>query len=297
MKHLTAELRSIFPDIRIVENEPLKNHTSFRIGGPAAAAAFPKNTEELSALLKGCKKYSVQFRILGAGTNILICDEGIPELVICTKDALTGLSVSGTTVTAMAGQSLCKTANYARDLGLSGMECLHGIPGSVGGGVFMNAGAYDGDISSVCKKVTFMDYDGTMHDISEEMFSYRSSVFQTMQVVIVSACFELKPDDPKRISEKMQELMERRRAKQPLEYPSAGSTFKRPEGYFAGKLIEDAGLKGLRIGDAAVSEKHAGFVVNLGNAAASDVRALIAEVQKRVKDASGIVLEPEIKFW
>lgn len=286
------------PNLKLLCAEPLCRHTSFRIGGDCALMAFVKDISQLSQILHICKTENVTPRILGAGTNVLAPDEGLDELVICTKDALTGLSADGSSVTAMAGESLCNTAVFAREHSLSGMEFAHGIPGTVGGGVFMNAAAYDGEIRNVCKSVTVMHFDGTTEDFSgDELFSYRKSVFQSMQCVIVKAEFVLTPGNKDEIQKKMTELMEKRKKSQPLELPSAGSTFKRPQNGYASALIDAAGLRGFEIGEAAVSEKHAGFVVNLGHATADDVLLLMKLVQKKVYAHSGVMLEPEIRIW
>ena len=295
---LLTELLHRIPQIAYAENEPLSAHTSFRIGGAAALMLFPQDLKELAHTLTACSDCGVSPRLLGAGTNVLAPDAGVDTAVICTKDALCGLELHGSTVSAMAGESLAKTAVFARDHGLSGLEFAHGIPGTVGGGVYMNAGAYDGCLADVCTGVAVMLPDGTLREYhGKELFSYRSSIFQSMDCVIVRAEFALTSAPQEKIRGRMQELMERRRASQPLELPSAGSTFKRPKGNFAGTLIQQAGLKGKRIGGACVSEKHAGFIVNTGGATAADVKTLIKEVQNQVLEFSGVLLEPEIRIW
>ena len=298
-REFAADLRAACPGLRVLEQEPLAQHTSFRIGGPAACMAFPKDLSALSALLTFCRAQNITTRLLGAGTNVLAPDDGLDALVICTKDALTGLALHGSTITAMAGQTLAQTAVFARDHGLAGLEFAHGIPGTVGGGVFMNAGAYGGELAQVCTRVTVMLPDGTLRDYTppEAAFGYRTSVFQQMPCIIVRAEFALAPDDPAAIRARMQELLQKRRASQPLEYPSAGSAFKRPQGGYAAALIDQAGLRGHRVGNAAVAEKHAGFIINLGGATAQDVRALLSEVQSAVEKASGIRLAPELRIW
>ena len=280
--------------------EPLSRHTSFRIGGPAAVMAFPKNTEELKRLLQAAAAAGTQPYILGAGTNILAPDEGLEALVICLKDALTGIRLLGETrVEVYAGESMTKAAVFAKNHALTGLEFAHGIPGTLGGGVYMNAGAYGGELKQVVESVTILTMDGEEKTLSgeESAFAYRTSVFQQTPCVIVKAALRLHPGNPEEIGQTMRALMEKRRASQPLELPSAGSTFKRPAGYFAGPLIEQAGLKGQGVGGAEVSRKHAGFVVNTGGASADDVKKTIAMVQSRVWEASGVRLEPEVRIW
>lgn len=294
-----ARLRKACPEVLFCEHEPLGAHTSFRIGGPAALMAFPPSVGALTGLLRAAHALGLTPRILGAGTNVLAPDEGLQELVICTKDALMGLNLlPGGCIEAMAGQSLASAAVFARSHGLSGLEFAHGIPGTVGGGVYMNAGAYGGEIKQVVASVSVLMMDGTQREFSGgEHFSYRMSVFQSLPCVIVRAVFRLQPADPETIGQTMRELMQKRRASQPLELPSAGSTFKRPEGGYAAALIDAAGLKGCGVGGAQVSQKHAGFVVNTGGATARDVLDTIALVQKEVYKTSGIQLEPEVRIW
>ena len=280
--------------------EPLSRHTSFRIGGPAAIMAFPKNTEELKQLLQGAAAAGVQPYVLGAGTNILAPDEGLDALVICLKDALCGIRrLDGTRLEIYAGESMAKAAVFAKNHALTGLEFAHGIPGTLGGGVYMNAGAYGGELKQIVESVTILTMDGEEKTLSGEEcgFGYRTSVYQKLPCVIVRAVLRLQTGDPDVIGQTMRTLMEKRKASQPLELPSAGSTFKRPEGYFAGPLIERAGLKGCGFGGAEVSKKHAGFVVNTGGASAGDVKKTIAMVQSRVWEASGVRLEPEVRIW
>ena len=287
--------------------EPLSRHTSFRTGGPAALMAFPRTPEELQLLLRSAAAEGVTPYLLGAGTNVLAPDAGLQALVICLKDALTGIRPEGQTgLQVFAGESLARTAVFAKNHALTGLEFAHGIPGTLGGGVYMNAGAYGGEICQICESVEVMDLDGrlfrmdgTEQTLSAEAsaFSYRTSVYQTLPCVIVRASLQLQPGDPDTIAQTMRALMEKRKASQPLELPSAGSTFKRPVGYFAGPLIEQAGLKGQGIGGAAVSEKHAGFVVNRGGATTDDIRRTMELVQTRVLETSGVQLEPEVRIW
>ena len=280
--------------------EPLSRHTSFRIGGPAAIMAFPKTTEELKQLLQGAAAAGVQPYILGAGTNVLAPDEGLDALVICLKDALCGIRcLDETRLEIYAGESMAKAAVFAKNHALTGLEFAHGIPGTLGGGVYMNAGAYGGELKQIVESVTILTMDGEEKTLSGEEcgFGYRTSVYQKLPCVIVRAVLRLQTGDPDVIGQTMRTLMEKRKASQPLELPSAGSTFKRPVGYFAGPLIEQAGLKGQGIGGAAVSEKHAGFVVNRGGATTDDIRRTMELVQTRVLKTSGVQLEPEVRIW
>lgn len=288
------------PELKILTNEALSRHTSFRIGGPAAVMVFPSSEQELSFCLRELSRLGERPVFLGAGTNVLAPDEGLKRVVICLKDRFSGITRTGDcTLQAQAGASLAALAVAAQNAGLTGLEFAHGIPGTVGGGVYMNAGAYGGEIKQTVTSVTVMDLEGTARILSREeaAFGYRTSIFETMDAVVVGASFTLQPGDPAAIRQTMAELMEKRRASQPLELPSAGSTFKRPVGGYAAALIDQAGLKGFRVGGAAVSQKHAGFVVNLGGATAADVKALIGSVQRTVEEKSGILLQPEVRLW
>ena len=290
-----------FPgEICIRYGEPMSKHTSFRIGGNVEAMAFPKNREELSLLLNWSGLLDRKPVILGAGTNVLAPDEGMEGLVICLKDCLDGIErLDDRRIRVMAGVTLSRAAVFAASQGLSGLEFAHGIPGTLGGGVYMNAGAYGGDLESVCREVELMDFRGNLYSrTGEEMdFSYRHSCLETEPSIVVSAVLELEPGKEEDIRGRMKELQTKRLASQPLNLPSAGSAFKRPAGGYAAALIEQAGLKGFRVGDAAISEKHAGFAVNLGGATAADVKKLLEEVSRRVEAHSGIRLEPEIRIW
>lgn len=297
---ISKELHAAVPALTIFEEEPLSRHTSFRIGGPAALFVKPSDEEQLAQVLRFAASREILPRILGAGTNVLAPDEGLRELVVCTKDALLGLSdLGGGKIEAYAGETLSKTAVFAKNLGLTGLEFAHGIPGTVGGGVYMNAGAYGGEMKQVSMQTTVLTMEGEKQVFSGEAqgFSYRTSAFEKMDAIIVKTVLQLAPGSKEEIASKMQELIEKRRASQPLELPSAGSTFKRPEGAFAGALIQQADLKGVSVGGAQVSEKHAGFVVNTGGATAEDVKRLIALVQKRVFETSGFCLQPEVRIW
>jgi UDP-N-acetylmuramate dehydrogenase len=262
--------------------------------------AFPKNETELANLLKASALLDSNVAILGAGTNVLAPDTGVVGLVICLKDSLNGMEqINDTTIRVMGGVTMTRAAVYACNLGLSGLEFAHGIPGTVGGGVFMNAGAYGGELCQVCRSVEVMDLHGCTRTLSnEEMkFSYRHSVLEEDFAIVISAVFELVPKSSEEIRERMKELMGKRSASQPLDKPSAGSAFKRPVGGYAAALIDEAGLKGFRVGDAAISEKHAGFAVNLGNATACEVQGLLTRVSDIVFEHSGIRLEPEVRIW
>lgn len=297
---ISKELHAAVPALAILEEEPLSRHTSFRIGGPAALFVKPSDEEQLAQVLRFAASREILPRILGAGTNVLAPDEGLRELVVCTKDALLGLSdLGGGKIDAYAGETLSKTAVFAKNLGLTGLEFAHGIPGTVGGGIYMNAGAYGGEMKQVSVQTAVLTMDGEKQVFSGEAqgFSYRTSAFEKMDAIIVKTVLQLAPGSKEEIAAKMQELIEKRRASQPLELPSAGSTFKRPEGAFAGALIQAANLKGVSVGGAQVSEKHAGFVVNTGGATADDVKKLIALVQKRVFETSGFTLQPEVRIW
>ena len=303
MSELSVFQRNIsafFPEIELRFDELLAKHTSFRIGGGAEVMAFPKSEDELSALLKKSALLDWKFAILGAGTNVLAPDEGVRGLVICLKDCLDGMRQTDEThIQVMAGVTMSRAAVFAANLGLAGMEFAHGIPGTVGGGVYMNAGAYGGEISDICESVQVMDYSGEVKTLSRDQmdFSYRHSCLEGQNAVVVSAVFELIPGSSDEFRSKMKDFQQRRMASQPLDLPSAGSAFKRPSGGYAAALIDQAGLKGYRIGGAAISEKHAGFAVNLGGATAADVKALLAQVSETVNNSTGVLLEPEIRIW
>lgn len=280
--------------------EPMADHTSFRIGGGAEVMAFPKSAGELSALLRLCDAIGEKPAILGAGTNVLAPDEGLKGIVICLKDCLDGMEhVDDNRIRIMAGVTMTRAAIFAANLGLGGLEFAHGIPGSVGGGVYMNAGAYGGEIKDVCESVDIMDFDGNIHTLSaEEMeFSYRHSILEERDGIVLAAVFRLEKKPVEEIKAKMKELMGKRSASQPLDLPSAGSAFKRPVGGYAAALIDQAGLKGYSVGGAAISTKHAGFAVNLGGATAQDVKNLLQQVSDIVYEKSGIRLEPEVRIW
>ena len=280
--------------------ESMAKHTSFRIGGKSEVMAFPKSKEELACLLKTSALLDSKFAILGAGTNVLAPDEGIRGLVICLKDCLGGMEqLDETHIRIGAGITMARAAVFAAGLGLGGMDFAHGIPGTVGGGVYMNAGAYGGELCQIIESVEVMDYEGNIRHLSrDEMgFSYRHSRLEEESAIVVSVDFVLVPGEEAEIRAKMKELQMKRSASQPLDLPSAGSAFKRPVGGFAAALIDQAGLKGFRVGGAAISTKHAGFAVNLGGATAQDVRRLLQQVSDQVFEHSGIRIEPEIRIW
>ena len=303
MTELTDFQRKIItflPEIELRFQEPMSRHTSFRIGGAAEVMAFPKNREQLAALLKTSALLDCKPAILGAGTNVLAPDEGMSGLVICLKDCLDGMEqLDGTQIRVMAGVTMSRAAVFAANLGLSGLEFAHGIPGSVGGGVYMNAGAYGGEIGQVCTRVEVMDRSGNVRVLSgDEMeFSYRHSILEDTDDIVIRADFLLTRDNPEDIKARMKDLIGKRSASQPLDLPSAGSAFKRPVGGYAAALIDQAGLRGFQVGGAAISAKHAGFAVNVGGATAADVKSLLQQVSDRVYAETGIRLVPEVRIW
>jgi len=294
------KLSALLPDMDLRFAESMAKHTSFRIGGPAEVMGFPKNPKELSSLLRTAAQLQVKPAILGAGTNVLAPDDGMPGLCICLKDCMDGVQLlDGNRIRVMAGVTMTRAAVFAANHGLSGLEFAHGIPGSVGGGVYMNAGAYGGEIRDICESVDVMDLQGNLRTLSSEemQFSYRHSLLEDEGGIVVSTVFRLEPKDPEEIKARMKELQSKRSASQPLDLPSAGSAFKRPVGGYAAALIDQAGLKGFIVGGAAISTKHAGFAVNLGGATADDVKNLLQQVSDIVFDHSGIRLEPEVRIW
>lgn len=288
------ELKSVCKTV--LKDEPMSRHTSFRIGGAAEFFALPEDAEEIQKIFKLCKTHDVPITVLGNGSNVLVSDAGIEGVVISVSDKMSKIEINGENIFAGAGVMLSRLANTAAKNSLSGLEFASGIPGTLGGAIVMNAGAYGGEMKDVIEAVGVMDSDGNVFEISakDAGFGYRTSVFS--KYLVLYGKLRLKKGDQEEIKAKMAELNAKRKEKQPLNFPSAGSTFKRPEGYFAGKLIEDAGLKGYRVGGAQVSEKHSGFVVNAGGATAKDVKALIEDVQKKVKHDFGVTLEREIKY-
>ncbi|MCD8300272.1 MAG: UDP-N-acetylmuramate dehydrogenase [Clostridiales bacterium] len=278
-------------------DEPMSRHTTFRVGGPADFLVTPA-VGSLPGVADYCRQQDIPYLIIGNGSNLLCSDEGVDGVVIEIGKAMADISVESGAIKAGAGALLSAVAAEAARSGLAGMEFASGIPGSVGGAVAMNAGAYGGEMKDILSSVTILTPEGGIKDIPVEelSLSYRHSAIPEKGYIVLAAAFSLKEDRQESILSRMDELKEKRISKQPLEYPSAGSTFKRPEGYFAGKLIEDAGLRGYTVGGAQVSEKHCGFVINKGDATAADIRALMEHIQATVKNMFGVELEPEVKF-
>lgn len=281
-----------------IENEPLKKHTSFKIGGNAELFVSVNNTDQLKAVLLACKENNIPLFVIGKGSNLLISDNGMKGVVLSLDGDFKEISLKENIITAGAGASLTRLCNFALDNSLSGLEFGFGIPGTVGGAAYMNAGAYDGEMKDVVISVTHITRDGELVtlDASELDLSYRHSVYKTNDNIILFVTVKLEPKDATAIKEKMDDFMNRRKSKQPLEFPSAGSVFKRPAGNFAGTLIEGCGLKGKTIGGAQVSEKHAGFIINVGDATCKDVLDLVKFVQETVNSETGYFLEREIIY-
>lgn len=279
-------------------DEPMKNHTTFKIGGAADVFVDAESVREISDIIKYCKSNDIPYMVMGNGSNMLVSDKGIRGAVIKVGAKMNGISVDGETVTAGAGARLSAVANEALKAELSGFETLSGIPGMLGGAIYMNAGAYGGEMKDVLESVTYIDADGEIKTAKKNVLdlSYRHSMFEDSGFVIVSAVMKLKKGNYNDIRAAMLDYNKRRADKQPLSMPSAGSTFKRPEGHFAGKLIQDSGLMGYTIGGAQVSDVHAGFLVNRGGATAEDVMKLIEYVQKTVMEKFGVQLEPEVRL-
>lgn len=287
----------IFETIGYKTDEPLKKHTTMRVGGNAKYIFFPKNAKDLKTIIDYCNTNNEKYIVIGNGSNVIFTDEGFDGIVIKIFSMMSNFSVEGNVIKAEAGCILSKLAVAARDNSLTGMEFAAGIPGTLGGAVVMNAGAYGGEMKDIIDYVDVLSCDGVIKRYSnEEMkFGYRKSIIDEDKIVI-GAGLKLSSGNKDEITETMLELKEKRTSKQPLEYPSSGSTFKRPDGYFAAKLIEDAGLKGYRVGGAMVSPKHSGFVINYDNATSSDVLKLIEDVKKIVNEKFGVCLEPEVKI-
>lgn len=298
MERILAELKAVIPEERILRNEPMSKHTTFQIGGPADFLILPRFSQEIAEVLAVANKYELPLTVIGNGSNILVRDKGIRGLVIKIGDQAAYIRREGNRIIAGAGALLADVSRYAAQHTLSGLEFAVGIPGSIGGAVYMNAGAYDGEISHVIGAVTAVSPDGAIQRFSgcEGEFGYRRSIFQDNQAIICEVELELQLGDQEKINEKMADFTSKRKNKQPIDMPSAGSTFKRPPGYFAGTLIEQAGLKGKQVGGAQVSTKHAGFVVNAGGASAADVMTLIQEVQQCVQEKFNVDLYPEIRI-
>lgn len=293
---LKAKLNEVCPEMELLEQENMSRHVTFRVGGPVALMALPRTMQEAAAAVRTAVGMNIQPVFLGNGSNLLVPDEGLDVFVIKTTHGMCNISVEGDCITADSGILLSRLAVFARDHGLSGLEFAHGIPGSLGGAVTMNAGAYDGEMSQVVKRVTYLNSVGEVETTEEFDFSYRHSAFSDGSRLILQAKLQLHAGDPNAIRARMEELMDKRKSKQPLEWPSAGSTFKRPQGHYAAALIDQCGLKGFTVGGAQVSEKHAGFVINKGGATCDDILELMRQVKKRVFDMTGVTLEPEVKL-
>jgi UDP-N-acetylmuramate dehydrogenase len=278
--------------------EPMKKHTTFRIGGPADLFVIPDSEKCLTRVVDYCRRSGTPFNIVGNGSNLLVSDEGYRGVIIQIGRNLSDITVIGEQIHAQAGALLSTVAHRALDASLTGMEQVSGIPGTLGGALTMNAGAYGGEMKDITQEVTVLTADGKIVTLKAQdlQFGYRTSIIQKENMIVLSAVLKLQSGDRDKIQETMNELRGRRQEKQPLDMPSAGSTFKRPEGYFAGALIDEAGLRGYRVGGAQVSEKHCGFVVNKGGATAADVRKLIDDVKQIVYDDSGVILEPEVRM-
>lgn len=297
MSHFYDEITTALPELQVLKDEPMSRHTTFRIGGPADYFVCP-DREQIAEVLAVAKKCGMAITVIGNGSNLLVGDKGIRGLVVEIGSAMNQIMVDKNHITAGAGALLSQVAVKAAAAELGGMEFAAGIPGSVGGAVTMNAGAYGGEMKDILRTVTVLTPEGELKtlDVSEMDLSYRHSCVPEQQYIVLEAEIELGYKPEEEIRAQMEELRNKRIEKQPLEYPSAGSTFKRPEGYFAGKLIMDAGLRGYRVGDAQVSEKHCGFVINRKNASAQEVRQLMQDVQDKVKAQFGVMLEPEVKM-
>lgn len=293
---LKIKLNQLCPELELLEQEPMSRHTTFRVGGPVPLLALPRTTHQAAMAVKIAVEEGITPFFLGNGSNLLVSDNGADAFVIKTVNGLSNVLVEGENVRAESGVLLSRLAVIARDNGLTGLEFAHGIPGSLGGAVTMNAGAYDGEMSQVVTSVTFLTASGKEETTDQFDFSYRHSAFSDGSRMILRVQMKLQNGDPSAIRARMEELMERRKSKQPLEWPSAGSTFKRPQGYFAAALIDQCGLKGLTVGGAQVSEKHAGFVINKGGATCFDILELMDQVRNRVFDQTGVTLEPEVKL-
>ena len=293
---IKQRFQTVLEKEQVLEAESMSRHTTFRIGGPADLFVVPKSVDEIAEVLKICREEKAPYFILGNGSNLLVSDKGYRGVVVQLYRGFGKITVSGEEIHAQAGALLSGIA--ARDASLTGFEFAGGIPGTLGGAVVMNAGAYGGEMKDVLKEVTVLTPEGEILTLQadELHMGYRTSVVKEAGYIVLEAVLSLAKGDPEAIRSRMQELAGMRSSKQPLSYPSAGSTFKRPEGYFAGKLIMDSGLRGYQVGGAQVSEKHCGFVINAGNATAEDVCRLMADVQRIVREKFGVTLEPEVKF-
>lgn len=291
------KLTDYIEETRIYKEEPMKKHTTFRVGGNADYFVVPKTEEEVKNIVSLCKSEGMPYFVLGNGSNLLVGDKGYRGVIIQICKEMNQIEVQGTSLLVQAGALLSKVGSAALEAGLTGVEFASGIPGTMGGAVFMNAGAYGGEMKDILAEVTVLDERGEVRVLKKEELElgYRTSVVAKKGYVVLSARVELQSGDKEKIEARMQELKVQRTTKQPLEYPSAGSTFKRPEGYFAGKLISDSGLRGFQVGGAQVSEKHCGFVINKENATASDIVELMNQVIEKVQNEFGVTLEPEVR--
>lgn len=282
----------------MIQNELMSNHTTFRVGGAADFFVCPSSIQQIQDVIALAKQYNVPYFIMGNGSNLLVADDGFRGIVIQIHRNFNTVECDGTTITAMTGATLAMTASNARQCNLTGFEFAAGIPGTIGGAISMNAGAYGGEMKDVVQRVTVLDQDGAVIELAKEELElgYRTSVISKKGYIALTVTLALQPGDGEAIQAKMDEYAYARKSKQPLEYPSAGSTFKRPVGYFAGKLIQDAGLRGYRVGDAQISEKHCGFVINCGDATAADILQLIHDVQSKIYDMFQVRLETEVRM-
>lgn len=296
---LIQVLARIVGEENVRADEPMSAHTTFKIGGPADAYVMPRTADEVAAVVRACDEAGAPLAVVGNGSDLLVADAGLRCVVMQILDNMASVRVEDTRIVAQAGATNAQVAHVALEAGLAGFEFASGIPGTIGGASIMNAGAYGGEFKDVCVELACVTPAGELVRVSREEadWSYRHSMMGDAGYIVVEAVLDLARDDAAAIKGRMDDLKARREEKQPLEMPSAGSTFKRPEGYFAGKLIQDAGLRGYRVGGAQVSTKHTGFVVNVGDATAADVRQLIVDVQNRVFDEFGVRLEPEVKMW
>lgn len=296
---ILESLKEVIDPRRVLLMEPMNRHTTFRVGGPADIFVIPAVISELEGMIRWCSEHAVPYYIMGNGSNLLVGDEGVRGVVIQLGEAFSGIEIGeDATIWVQAGCLLGKAANAAAEHSLTGMEFASGIPGTIGGAVMMNAGAYGGEMKDIIDCVTLLTPSGEIIILPQDQmgFGYRQSIVSRENYIVLEVKLQLQQGDSRAITERMKELNEARRKKQPLEYASAGSTFKRPEGYFAGKLIMDAGLSGYRVGDAQVSEKHCGFVINRGNATAKDIVTLIHDVRERIAEQYQVDLEPEVQM-
>ena len=296
--NFVKKLTEIVGEAQVCVNEPMKQHTTFRIGGRADYFVSPTETEQIRKIIELCRQENMPWYVIGNGSNLLVSDHGFRGVIIRLFKNYAGLRIEGEQIFVQAGALLSRTANAALQEGLTGFEFAAGIPGTIGGALVMNAGAYGGEMKDVTESVTVLTLEGEILTLKREELEmgYRTSLIARKGYLVLEAVLRLTRGNQEQIKEKMADLRQRRISKQPLEYPSAGSTFKRPQGYFAGKLIMDAGLRGFQIGGAQVSEKHCGFVINTGNATAEDVLELIRQVSAKVKAREGVALEPEVKL-